>query len=245
MSYDYKQGKANIEKILSQTNEIEKKDLIPSSDSDYTYSNGYRCWVGAIFVDMRKSSTYFTDNKDTTVAKVMRAFTSEVITILADGNKHFEIGIRGDCVYAIYSAPKKEDLKELFVRACTINTFQDMFQLILKKRNIPGFSIGIGLGASMDLVIKAGKSGKGIHDYIWIGDAVIDASNLSSLGKSGYGYPIYADSTFYINVKHFKANEKETYESLFVKDHYNGDEVYKCNIVSTQFSDWVSRGFKE
>ena len=67
----------------------------------------------------------------------------------------------------------------------TINTFQEKFQEILKNRNIQGFDIGIGIGyGESDLVIKAGKEYSGINDYIWVGDAVIDACNLSSLGNS-------------------------------------------------------------
>ena len=75
-----------------------------------------------------------------------------------------EIGIRGDCVFAIYSAPKQKDLSKILDDAAMIVSFNKMFQDILKDNNMPTFKIGIGLGASKDLVIKAGKKGTGIND---------------------------------------------------------------------------------
>ena len=79
------------------------QNMLPKDES-FTFCNGYYSWVTGIFVDIRDSST-FADSNMEKVSKVIRSFTS--------GNRNFkkyddnlrEIGIRGDCVYAIYTTP--------------------------------------------------------------------------------------------------------------------------------------------
>lgn len=99
--YDYKQGKNRVESIFDNYMEIEEKDRLPS-DENFTFENGYLSWVTAIFVDIRDSTSLFANNDEPT-AKVVRAFTSEIIEILRNDENIREIGIRGDCVYAIYT----------------------------------------------------------------------------------------------------------------------------------------------
>ena len=82
--YDYAQGKKRISEILNSKTKIEETETIPKSDEEFTYENGIRSWVGALFVDIRDSSDYFKNNNADKVARVMRAFTSEIITILSN-----------------------------------------------------------------------------------------------------------------------------------------------------------------
>lgn len=49
---------------------------------DFTYTNGYRAWTSAIFVDLRDSTSLFSGSNDVDIAKVIRGFTSEIIEIL-------------------------------------------------------------------------------------------------------------------------------------------------------------------
>ena len=44
---------------------------------------------------------------------MIKSFTSETIEILRNNDNLREIGIRGDCVYAIYTSPMKRDEYEL------------------------------------------------------------------------------------------------------------------------------------
>lgn len=127
MTYDYKKGKERVEEILdNEISIIEGK--IPSDEGDkkFTFTNGYYSWVTAIFVDVRDSSKLFSkkglENKKKT-AKLIRAFTSEIIEILRDAENLKEIGIRGDCVYAIYNTPNKKDELECALKTFYINTY--------------------------------------------------------------------------------------------------------------------------
>lgn len=96
--YDYKKSKETVESILASPTKIAKKDSIPSSDSEFTYENGIKAWVGALFVDIVDSSNLFkSPNEDT--ARIIRSFCSEIISILKDDDNYREIGIRGElCV---------------------------------------------------------------------------------------------------------------------------------------------------
>lgn len=120
-----------------------------------------------------------------------------------------------------------------------------MFQKILEKKGWPTFEIGIGLGASKDLVIKAGKKGTGINDNIWIGDAVIDASKLSNEGNTNGIDPIVMNSCFYENIKDFNANDEFKYSHYInkVKSEKINEYVYCCNMITINFDNWVKDRF--
>ena len=241
MNFIYDESKARILEILSSKTEIEEVESIPKNENEFTYENGIKSWVGALFIDIRDSTNYFKNNKEERVARVIRAFCSEIVTILKQNDNYRQIGIRGDCVYAIYSVTNKEDLEQIFSDAIFINTFQKMFQKILKQNNFPTFKIGIGLGCSNDLIIKAGKKNSGINDYIWIGNAVVDASKLSGLGNKNGFKSIVLDSCFYSNISDKKANEEHNY-SYYISKNYSttlGEYVYHCEMINIRFNDWI------
>ena len=246
MNYNYKNGKKNILKILSSKTKIEEISTIPSNENEFTYENGIKSWVGAIFIDIVNSSKLFKEYDSEKIARIMRAFCSEIIEILKGNPNYRQIGIRGDCVYAIYSVPLQTDLNEIFNDAVIINTFQSMFNKLLRDNSFPEIKIGIGLGTSKDLIIKAGKKGSGISDNIWIGSAVVNASKLSSIGNRNGFYPIVLDYTFYINIKDFKANDTQTNKDLIHQKYCTilGEDVYHLDIIETDFYKWINGGMK-
>lgn len=242
--YDYKGGKQRVIDILTSKTAIEEAKTIPSSEDEFTYENGVKSCVSALFVDIRDSTNYFKNNKPDIVSRVMRAFCSEIISILQADDNFRQIGIRGDCVYGIFSTPDESDIKTILDNAIVINTFQKMFQKILNEYSMPTFEIGIGLGCSEDLVIKAGKKGSGINDLIWIGDSVIDACKLSSQGNKDGFDSIVISTDFYNSIKDYNANEDETYSQLFTRKYSQklGEYVWHCNIITTVFNNWINRG---
>ena len=111
--YDYKEGKKRINAILNSKTKIKELESIPKDESQFTYENGIKTFVGSLFVDIRDSSKYFKENNSEHIARIMRAFCSEIISILNENDSYRQIGIRGDCVYAIYSVPLKDDVKNI------------------------------------------------------------------------------------------------------------------------------------
>lgn len=238
--FDFNVEEKKINDILHSKTTIETLTNIPSDESQFTYENGIKTWVGSLFVDIRDSSNYFKNNKEEIVARIMRAFCNEIIYILNQNSNYREIGIRGDCVFAIYTAPNKKDLEGILDDAAMIVSFNKMFQTILKDNNMPQFYIGIGLGASEDLVIKAGKKGTGINDFIWIGDAVVNASKLSSQGNKDGFSDIVMDSCFYSNIKDFNMNENKKYYNVFNSKYSNilKETVYHGSVYYTDVDTW-------
>lgn len=226
--------------MISPTKILEKEN-IPLSDAEFTYENGIKAWVGALFVDIVDSSHLFkSPNEDT--ARIIRSFCSEIISILKDDNNYREIGIRGDSVYCIYNASYQTDLVDIFHHAYRINSFMGMLNKLLKKNGYSTIRAGIGLGCSQDLIIKAGQNGSGINDKIWIGKAVVDAAHLSDVANRNGISPIAMSPLFYENVLERLCNENEKYK-LWISAHassYHGSvDYYHCDIIETNFNEWI------
>lgn len=241
--YEFKKSKETVEKILKSPTKVIEKSAIPSSDSEFTYENGIKAWVGALFVDIVDSSKLFESaNEDT--ARIIRSFCSEIISILKDDTNYQEIGIRGDCVYCIYSAPYQRDLVEIFRHAYRINSFIIMLNKLLMQNGHSTIRAGIGLGVSKDLIIKAGQSGSGINDKIWIGKAVVDAAHLSSVANRNGILPIAMSIDFYNNIFDILYEEDASYKG-WIKSHLSGyygtTDYYHCDISEIGFNEWIER----
>lgn len=239
--YDFKKSKETIMSILNSPTKIVKKEKIPASDGEFTYSNGIKTWVGALFVDIVDSSKLFADaNEDT--ARIMRSFCSEIIAILKDDPNYREIGIRGDCVYCIYIAQYQGDLVEIFRHAYRINSFMEMLNKLLRQNGYSQIRAGIGLGCDEELIIKAGQSGSGINDKIWIGKAVVDAAHLSDKANRNGIQAIAMSPVFYNNISEHLFKENEKYRDWIVPNTYYGTpDFYHCHITEIGFRNWIEK----
>ena len=243
-SYDYKNGKSRIEEILNNKMEIIEKEKVPKDDN-FTFDNGYYSWVSAIFVDIRDSSKLFTDKDKEKVAKIIRSFTSEIIEILREDDNLREIGIRGDCVYAIYTTPNQSDTYEIAEKTFFINTFMEMLNILLEEKSYPTIKVGIGMSTAQELVVKAGRKNVSINSKVWIGDAVTKASNLSSLGNKDGVLPIVFSELSYINFieKLVENTSNDDPKSWFKKYSTNEYGIYySANIIKTDFNNWIKNG---
>lgn len=243
--YKYKERKKKVEEILDNTDKVNEVDKFPR-DEDFTFTNGYKAWAGAIFVDLRDSTTLFSEKDDVNIAKVVRGFTSEIIEILRKDtdNDLKEIGIRGDCVFAVYSAPKKPDLYGIADRAFLINTYMKMLNKLLENRGLPTIKAGIGLAADKTLAVKAGRKSSGINNLVWIGKSVTNASKLSDLGNKDGIDPIVMSSTFYSNyIEIEKSPNAAGWWTKKVDDNYG--TYYHANVIKSEFNDWITNGMKD
>ena len=154
-NYNYIDGKKRIKEILDNKLEVIDNDKIPNNDN-FTFSNAHYGWVSAIFVDIRNSSDLFSKDDKEIVSKMIRAFTSEIIEILRSDDNLREIGIRGDCVYGIYTTPNQDDIYEIMEKSFFINTYINMLNKLLKEKGFTTISVGIGISSARELVVKAG-----------------------------------------------------------------------------------------
>lgn len=241
-TYDYKAGKARLEEILDNVTEVIEQESIPKDDQ-FTYDNGYYGWVSAIFVDIRDSTTLFQNSDKVKVSKIIRCFTSEIIEILHEDINRREIGIRGDCVYAIYTTPKKKDVYEIANKAFYVNTYLKELNQLLKDRNYPTIKIGIGVATAKELVVKAGRKNTGICNNVWIGKAVTTASSLSSLGgKDGVETIVFAEVSYNNFIEEMK-NKNSNAPTWFKKATSESDGTYYAgNVIKTDYNNWISEG---
>lgn len=246
--YEYKERKKKVEEILDNTDAVNEVKKFPK-DEDFTYTNGYKAWASSIFVDLRDSTTLFTENNEVTTAKLIRGFTSEIIEILkkdTDEEELKEIGIRGDCVYAVYSTPYKKDIYDIANRAFHINTYMKMLNKLLNDRELPSIRAGIGLGTSKTLAVKAGRKFSGINNLVWIGESVAIAAKLSDLGNKNDIGPIVMSSLFYSNyIKIHKKKNSKSEEFWKERSDTNYGKYWYGNVVKFEFDKWISEGMKD
>lgn len=244
--YDYKSGKKRIKDILDNRLDVIEHDKVPS-DNEFTFSNGYYSWVTGLFVDIRDSTSLFSDENREKVSKIVRSFTSETIEILRTDDNLREIGIRGDCVYAIYTTPLRGDIVEVSDKAFYINTFMKMLNKLLEQKGFPSISVGIGISSSQELVVKAGRKDVGINNKVWIGNAVTTASNLSSLGNKNGLKPIVISSLTYYNIIDILVEKDGEEARSWFKERYHPEygTYYDANIIKVDFNNWINDGMKD
>lgn len=245
MSYDYIEGKKRIQSILNNYTTVNETDAVPSDDN-FTFDNSYYSVVTALFVDIRDSSVLFANSDKVMVSKIIRSFTSEIIEILRHDENLREIGIRGDCVYSVFSTPYISDISNIADYAVLINTEIKMLNKLLAEKGYKTINIGIGISTDKELIVKAGRKYSGINSKVWIGEAVTMAANLSSIGNKGYRYPIVFSSCTYDNIIEKWTNDDANSPSWFHRE-YSSDfgTYYHANIVKTYWSEWIDKGMPE
>jgi len=253
--YDYRGGKKRVEEILNNNLEIINDNTLPSVD-ELTFENAYYSCVTAIFVDIRDSTSLFADENKVKVSKVVRSFTSEVIEILRNDTNLREIGIRGDCVYAVYTTPYPQDICECVDKTFYVNTYVKMLNELLSKKNLPTIKIGIGVSTAKELIIKAGRKYTGINATVWIGDAVTKAVKLSAVGSKNGIEAIIISDLIYDHMIAYKPqeakwfNKSSDYNYCDIDASYEFEKLglgkfYYSNTVIKDFDDWINNGMRE
>lgn len=207
-SFSYDQSKVRIDDILKTDNKsYEEVDSIPSRDK-LTFNNGfYVNKTSVVYVDIRNSSKLPEDNQRPVLAKIYRAFISEVVAVLNSDENCAEVSIDGDCVWGIYNTPYTSDINEVFSTAAVVSSVIELLNCKFKKKSIKSISVGIGISFGRVLMIKAGYQGSSLNDVVWMGEAVNDASKLCSFGNKSFGdKQMMVSSNFYGNLNdHNKA----------------------------------------
>lgn len=234
--YDYEKGRKRISKIINSELSIVDSDSLPT-DEDITFYKGYHCWVTSIFVDIRESSVLFNDKEnEENTSKIIKCFSSEIISILKDTDNLREIGIRGDCVYAIYITPDEDDVYELAQKTFSINSFISMLNDVLKSAHLQKIEAGIGMSTDRELIISACHNYDG-NSKVWIGNAVSRASNLSSIGsKNGNPRIVFSQESYKRIIKKLMNKNKKTADWFtYCKDDNNANGVYYTTSILKRF----------
>ena len=118
----------------------------------------------------------------------------------------------------------------------------EMLNKLLNQNGYPQIRAGIGLGCDEELIIKAGQSGSGINDRIWIGKAVVDAAHLSDKANRNGIQAIAMSPMFYNNISEHLFKENEKYRDWIVPNSYYGTpDFYHCYITEIGFNTWIEK----
>jgi len=235
--YKYVDSFARLDEILKQPNtNFEEKKSLPDRDS-LTYTNGFYAYCSALFVDIRDSSQLPGIYNRPPLAKLYRAFISEMVSIMNGNSKAREINIVGDCVWGVFNTPKKPDIDAVFSLAAHANSLMKVlnYKLVKKGYKTP-IKVGIGMSYGRALMIKAGANGSGISDVVYMGDVVNQASKLAAAaGGAQVSAPLAMDGGFRQNLN--ESNTKlTTYNSTY--------RFYTANAVNTAMNRWYEENCK-
>lgn len=229
-SYDHVASMARLDAYLgSATGPYDERDSLPDRD-DLTFSNGFYAKCTALFVDLRGSSRLPDHYKRPTLARIYRAFISECVAIMNAHPTAREINIVGDCVWAVFNTPKKDDICEAFSTAARVNSMMKVLRYKIGKKGMskPVYA-GIGMAYGRALMIKAGYNGSGINDVVYMGDVVNRAAHLAHYGsRDGNGVHML-DSSIYINLDEHR-------QTLVTWNQRLG--CYERDFIRTAMDDW-------
>lgn len=232
-AYSYTSSSERIKNILDQpAGSFEEVDALPDRDK-LTYSNGFYGKCSAVFIDIRDSSGLTSKHKRPTLAKIYRAFISEMVAVLNSDVNVREVNIVGDCVWAVYNTTTKPDIDAVFSVASKANTLLKLLNYRYAKKGIDPLAIGIGVDYGRVLMIKAGFSGSGINDVIYMGDVVNRAAHLAHEAGRGYAEPIFVGGVF-------QQNLNDHNQGLLHPSYVSGlGNIYTGNVVRTEMNDWI------
>lgn len=229
-TYDFEKSRKRIDEILDAgDNNYQEVDTIPSRDK-LTYNNGFYVNCTAMFVDIRKSTSLMTKYKRPTLAKIYRTFISEVVAVMNGNLNCSEIFIQGDCVWGVFNTPYQTDINYVFGSSGKISSILDTINCKFKKRKIDPIEIGIGIDYGRALMIKAGYSGSGINDVVWMGDVVNNAAKIARYGNREY----YDNETMISSVFYNNLNE----HNKKLMSYSNTRGCYHGNIIDVNMNDW-------
>ncbi|MFC9979972.1 adenylate/guanylate cyclase domain-containing protein [Gordonia sp. NPDC127522] len=232
-AYSYTSSSDRIKEILNQpAGQFEEVDALPDRGK-LSYTNGFYGYCSAVFIDIRDSSGLTEKHTRPTLAKTYRAFISEMVAVLNSDTDVREVNIVGDCVWAVYNTPVKPDIDEVFSIAVTANTLVKLLNHHYEKKGYSPIKVGIGVDYGRVLMIKAGFSGSGINDVIYMGDVVNRAAHLAHEAGRGWNQPIYVGGVF-------QSNLNDHNRDLLTSNYTNElGTVYTGNVVRIEMNDWV------
>lgn len=231
--YDFVKSSERIKEILNQPAGVfQEVDGLPDR-ARLTFTNGFYGTCSALFIDIRGSSALTQKHRRPTLAKIYRAFISEMVALLNSDVLVREVNIVGDCVWAVYNTPQKSHINDVFVIASQANTLVKLLNHHFEKKGIDPIAIGIGAEWGRALMIKAGFSSSRINDVIYMGDVVNRAAHLANQAGRSLRPPIFVGADFHSNLNdHNKA-------LLSLRHIQDLGTVYAGDVIHLSMNEWV------
>ena len=230
--YNYETSFQRIEdKISSSDDSFPERDNIPPR-SELTFSNGFYVNCTALYIDIRRSSDLPDHHTRPKLAKLYRAYISEVIAVIVGDGNCSEVIVEGDCVVGIFDTRTNDSIDSVFSTAARLSSLIKVMNCKYDKYGIKNITVGIGIHYGRALMIKAGFKGSGINDVVWMGDVLNEASRLSGFGnKEDYDREIMVSDVFYNYLN-------EDNKKLLQRN--NSRSCYHGSVVSKGMNNWYN-----
>lgn len=248
-SFSFERSLERINKSLYGSSSYEESDDIPTKES-LTFTSGKYVQCASLFIDLRGSSDLIKTKgrKSKTLARLYRAYISEMVAIVNSFKSCKEVNIIGDCVSAMFAGDQggEKPVIEALQAASMCNGMMEVLNVHFKKKWEEKFDevkAGIGVALGRALVIKAGHSGTGISDLIYMGDVVNRASKMCGLAYKEYPFhPICVTEAVYNSADKYIANSdtNSTYQDFLTpKFHSKHGILYVGNFHRIAFHNWA------
>lgn len=242
MMFDYKNTKTEVVEILESPVSIVDVGSNSISQSNVAAGSGRKGWVACVTVHFANLNQVFATSSQENLVRILKSFTTIALEIFRASQKLIDYKIRDNDLIFLFTVPMKVDLGEVFTSICYLNTFQNLFQHILKNEGLPSLSVGIGADCDrVFLFCPFNEEGIGFSASYYFPDILAKSSKLANEAGSPTMGPVLVSSLFYSNVCDLSAGSNSTNKDLFSKIFSNslGSDVYSADPVITSFSKWI------
>ncbi|MFE3881734.1 adenylate/guanylate cyclase domain-containing protein [Streptomyces lydicus] len=196
-----------------------------------TFTNGFYANCSAIFVDIRGSSQLPDHYKRPRLARIYRAYISELVAIFNGSVLTREINIAGDAAWAVVNTPKTPNIDTVFAMGYKANSMAKLMNHYMRRAEYKTpIEIGVGMSYGRALMVKAGYNGSGINDVVYMGDVVNEAAKLANYGNSQPHVPALVTS----NDFHYNLNADN--QEFCKRDYFRG--CYTADVMDKAMEEW-------
>lgn len=234
ITYDVEKSAKRMDDILDAgSRNFSDSSSIPARSS-LTFTNGYYVNITALFIDIVGSSDMTDEHKRPVLAKLYRSFISECTAIMNSESSCKEISINGDCVWGVFDTPYKSDIDNVFAVSAKLNSMVKILNYKLRKKGYSTISVGIGIDYGRALMVKAGYSGSGLNDVIWMGDVVNSACHIANRAGRDGKKPILVSSCIYSNLD-------EDNQEFLSSTSIGWDTYYQADVIDVDMEKWYEK----
>lgn len=237
-TYEVEDSASRMDEILNANDNdyVDNGNTIPARDK-LTYKNGYYVDITAIFIDIVDSSKLTDGHRRPALAKMYRAFLSECVAIMNSYGICKEININGDCVWGVFETATRVDVDKVTDVAAKLHSMIYILNYKLRKKKYEGIAVGIGIDDGRALMVKAGYSGSGINDVIWMGDVVNSACHLANkAGRNGRKTILVSDCVY--------NNVLEETQKMLSSCEIDGRIYYEGDFSWLEMNEWYQENCK-
>jgi class 3 adenylate cyclase len=232
--FDVALSVTRINGILSGSDtSYEETDSMPDRDK-LTFTNGFYVNCCVVWVGMRESSALAAKCDRPTLAKINRAYISELVAVMHLSERCVEVNVHGDAVWGIFDTPHKPHVDSAFLTAVQCRTLLKVLNCRLGANGYDAVGAGIGMHYGRALMIKAGYSGSGIDDIVYMGDVVNAARAFSDEAATS----LFRDPIVLSELVHHNLNQGN--KGLCTGPTQRANRAaFTSSAVNTPMQDWI------